>query len=84
MGALNDTLAPLVEEVNLNFIDNNPFHIIKDKIKKIDNSISNNSNEIFNIKTKLNKIDEFVSDNLGQLNISHISDSKYEELEVLI
>ena len=68
MGTLNDTLAPLVEEVNFNFINNKTFHITKDKVETIDNSISYNSNEIVNIKTKLNKIGEFFSDSLDLLN----------------
>ena len=81
VGTLNDTLTPLVEEVNFNFINNKTFYIIKDKVETIDNSISNNSNEIVNLKTKLNKI---ISDSLTLFNISYKINSKYEDLEVLI
>ena len=54
------------------------------KCKKIDKSISNNSDKIINIETKLNKINEFFADKLDSLNISYKINSKYKELEVLI
>ena len=81
VGTLNDTLAPLVEEVNFNFINNKTFYIIKDKVETIDNLISNNSNEIVNIKTTLNNI---ISDSLTLFNVSYKINSKYEDLDALI
>ena len=81
VGTLNDTLAPLVEEVNFNFINNKTFYIIKDKVETIDNLISNNSNEIVNIKTTLNNI---ISDSLTLFNVSYKINSKYEDLDALL
>ena len=61
-----------MEDVNFNFLDNNTFQIIKNKIE----TVNNNSNEIVNIKSKLNEIDKFTNFNL--LNITNENNIKID------
>jgi len=60
---INDTIIPFVEDVNFNFLDNNTFQLIKNKIETVDK----NTDEIFTIKSKLNEIDKFTNPNLSNI-----------------
>ena len=64
---INDTIIPFVEDVNFNFLDNNTFQLIKNKIETVDK----NTDEIFTIKSKLNEIDKFTNSNLSNITIEN-------------